>query len=480
MNDLLYSIQQISDQLKLPIYLVGGTIRDYLLGREVNDFDLLVLGKAGNLACTFAQSCGGTFFVLDEERGVYRVILKNSAFLNQFDFAGCPQSSLEENLIERDFTINAMALSLKDSFLPNWEDKIIDPLGGKKDLAQRLIRAATAACFENDPLRVLRCVRFAFQYRLEIGKETIGMIQTIDEKSVQSVARERIREELMQILSLPDSHRAIICLDRNLKVLNLFFPEIEQMKGVEQGPYHSLDVWDHCLETLVNFEKDIRNIDSLFPDSAKWLKEYLSSKPSGHYSNLVLLKFICLFHDLGKPWVVTKRNGRISFIGHDGAGKKLIGELAQRLRFSRKEINLFSTLVDFHMRPLELAKSEQITKKAVHRFYRELDRDGLGVLLIALADKQSSQGPLTTQSFLNYFYSMVEQLIIIYFTQREEILPLPLLTPSDLRDKLGIPPGPKYRQIIRLLLEEQVAGKVKNRQEAQEWVLKYFKKNQTT
>jgi poly(A) polymerase len=476
MKQLLASLLQIGDNLNLSVYLVGGAVRDSLLGEEVNDFDFLVSDSVRDLAVAFAKEIDGRMFTLDEERKIYRVVGRGDLASCRFDFAYSPQSSLKSNLAKRDFTINAMALPLADSLLSDWKAKIIDPLGGRKDLDNRVLRAVSDSVFNDDPLRLIRAARFALKYGLKISKETLELVDCLEGIDVRRVAPERVRDEFMQILSLPNSYRVVVCLDRELRCLDLFFPEIKGMKGVEQGPYHNFDVWEHCLETLRHFENNVQNLGLDFSQCCQGLRDYINSQSVGGYSLLPLLKFVCLFHDLGKPRVMKRERGRVSFIGHEVAGGRAIADLGERLRFSRKEIKLLSLFVSSHMRPLGLAKAGGVTKKAVHRFYRDLGDNGLGVLLISLADKQSTGGPLTTESFLNCFRSMVEQMMVLYLTRREEILPPPLLTSVDLKKEIGISPGPIYRQILRELGERQVTCQIKERQEALEWVAKYMKK----
>jgi len=234
-----------------PVYVVGGAVRDALLGRISHDLDFAVDGNAVQLARSIADALKGAFYLLDAARGTARVILNHHPSLAQnelieLDFACLRGDSLDEDLHDRDFTINTLALPA-DLTTPTVED-IIDPLGGQADLSAQLVRATGPQAIIKDPIRGLRAVRQAAQLGFDIEPQTQELIQAAADQ-LATISAERIRDELFRTLVAPRPDQSLRTLDR-LDLLEHVLPELSRTHHVTQPPPHQLDVFEHTMLVL--------------------------------------------------------------------------------------------------------------------------------------------------------------------------------------------------------------------------------------
>ncbi|MER3515310.1 MAG: hypothetical protein C4310_13710, partial [Chloroflexota bacterium] len=220
------------------VYLVGGAVRDALLGRPIRDLDFALAGDAIRLARTVADHLGLSFYILDAERGIGRVVAGDEERMT-LDFARFRGPDLAADLAGRDFTVNALALPATATDL----SELIDPLGGRQDLERRLLRATSDTAFRDDPVRVIRAVRLALQLGFTIESHTQALLRAAA-GLVGQPAPERSRDELAHILAGPGVALALRQLDE-LGALAVLIPEIEALKGLAQPPPERQDVWGH-------------------------------------------------------------------------------------------------------------------------------------------------------------------------------------------------------------------------------------------
>ncbi|UCC65393.1 MAG: CCA tRNA nucleotidyltransferase, partial [Anaerolineae bacterium] len=309
-------------------YLVGGSVRDTLLGRPAHafhDLDFAVPVGGLVLARRLADWLGGAFFPLDVERDTGRVVLTGSDGRRLFlDFARWRGESLETDLADRDFTITAMALDVTQTAGVN----LIDPFGGRADLSAGLVRAVSDRSFANDPVRTLRAVRMEAELGLHVEPHTEILLRRAV-PSLDRVSRERVRDELVRILGTPGAAAHVRRLD-GLGLLLAILPEVVALKGVTQWPPHRPDVYEHTLQVLAALEELFA---WLWPDGAYsplpgevaetlgclalWrepLQVHLSQQTSSGCVRATLLKLAALLHDVGKPETRSQdENGRIRF-----------------------------------------------------------------------------------------------------------------------------------------------------------------------
>ena len=316
-----------------PIYLVGGAVRDALLGKPTHDFDFIVPEDVFATGRRFANALNAAYYPLDEVRETVRIVLISPDGPRQvYDFATQRGPNLEEDLRSRDFTINSMALAVHDP------QKIIDPLGGAKDLKDGLLRPCSETAFLDDPVRIIRAVRQAVSFKLYIPPETKQLI-TQSVNQLPDISPERIRDELFRIFDGPQPAAALLSLNI-LGALKYLLPELDLLKDISQPPPHIADAWSHSWECIRKLD-DILEVLARDHDpeaAANWvfgnvsirlgryreqLEAHLSKKLNPDRSIRSILLFSALYHDVGKPKTrqITD-DGRIQFLKHEQIGRK--------------------------------------------------------------------------------------------------------------------------------------------------------------
>jgi poly(A) polymerase len=454
---------EITQEERAETYLVGGLVRDRLLGRETRDWDLALSQKALRTARIFAERAGGTFVLLREEGETARVVIDGRCY----DFCNFRGPDLEADLRGRDFTINAMGLSLPLAFKPD-EWIPYDPLDGIKDLQMRILRMAGPDCFRQDPLRLLRAFRLSAQLGLTLDPDTGQAIKRWAPQIIQSAA-ERIHYEWSLLLSQPDSFDSLNQMDE-AGLLQILFPAMGRLKGMEQDRYHHLDVFKHSLLTLRCLEKLMDKNISLPADLEAEMASYLAQEKKRTW-----LKEAALFHDLGKGTTVGEKGGYKTFYGHAQASKEQFVLIAQRYRFSTREKAFLEKMIGLHMRPFLLVQEEQrgpLTRRAMIRFVREGADDLSGQFLLALADSQAAQGrekPKTLEDLLKKLWREALSARENWLRPLEKISPL--ISGRDLIS-LGLNPGPLFNTLLSKVEESRLAGEISTREEALNWVRK--------
>jgi len=459
-------------------YLVGGYVRDRLLGRPSHDADFVVAGEALKLAREVADRFGGHFFPLDEERDTGRAVFRDEEGEPFFvDFARLRGENLEADLALRDFTIDAIALDPSDPAEP----RLIDPHGGQGDLRAGLVRAVSEAAFRDDPLRTLRAVRLAAELGLYIEPHTEALLREAA-PLIGQVSAERVRDELSKIVAQPGAANHLRYLDQ-LGLLSPLIPEVEPMKGLEQPPPHHLDVFEHSLETVSWLETVVNRLRGKIEGEeeaalallserlgsfAPRLTAHLARPTSGGRTRLTMLKLAAFLHDVGKPATRSlDEKGRVHFFGHGEKGAAIAASILRRLRFSAGEVRLVRTITAHHMRPMQMAKQEAITKRAIYRFFRDTGEAGVDTLLLYLADHLATWGPHLRASRWGRRVEFVASLLEDYYLRRREVISPPkLLDGRDLMRELGLEEGPQIGQLLEAVREAQVEGKVGTREEA--------------
>ena len=468
---LIEAVLKIAKQKKIKLYLVGGYLRDILLSREKNNPDLDFCLKRGaiNFGREAAKKLKAGFVVLDKEHGCSRVVKKLGGKIYTLDFTDFRGNTLEEDLLHRDFTINALSIEVEKLFLhQKIEDSIIDPYKGRQELKSKIIRMVNKKAFDEDPLRILRAFSSAITFGFKIDKETLRLAK-LKANKLSGISYERIRDELFKILERPDSFSCLQQLDK-LKILKIIIPEIEVMRGVGQGTYHHLDVWRHSLETVRQFESAIAEFKN-----NRDVQNYLNEIISPNRSRRALIKLGALLHDIGKPAALRRKDGKTIFHGHERIGAHITKDIAQRLKLSNDELQALEKMVFWHLRPGYLADNEEVTPRAIFRFFRDAEKEAVSVLLLSLADQRATKGPLTTRQSRIRHEKVVAQLIRKYFGKKKEKKLPRLISGDDLMKKFKIAPSPLIGEILREIEELQAIGKIKTKQEALKEAKKFVK-----
>lgn len=468
------------------VWLAGGPVRDLLLGRDLHDWDFAVAEQGRALARKVANALHAAYYPLDDERDTGRVVVTapHTRHPVMLDFAVLRGASLEEDLRRRDFTINAMALSL--------DGALIDPTGGQADLEAGLIRMASCSSFKDDPVRLLRAVRQAntLHFHLETRTEMALRAQAL---AITTVTAERVRDELLDMLrAVPAVHSLQALADMGL--LSHVLPEIQALQAVQQSaPHHYANTQVHTLATVSAVEGILAFLkgearppttdnylstpawawsllaDTLLPFQARLLA-YLDEPVNVEMPRADLLKWGALFHDVGKAATRTvDDDGRTHFYGHAETGAQATEARLEALRFPGKASAFICMLVTEHMR-LASSNQDMLTRRAAYRFYRDTGEAGVCVALLALADALAVWGRGLTQNRWRALLRSAEALLKAYFEKPAEIIAPPaLLNGHDLL-ALGLRPGPQIGRILESLREAQAAGEIVTREAADNFV----------
>lgn len=472
-KNLLKPVHEFARKRRAKLYLVGGALRDLMLGRskENPDFDFCLKKGAIAFGRSLARKMKAGFVVLDEDHAACRLVRKQDGRIYTFDFTDFRAETLEKDLSCRDFTMNAMAVELSGVFGEgDISASISDPYSGRRDLEKKIIRVCGKKTFKDDPLRILRAFSFSCMPGFKPDKQTLSACGK-ERRLIRKVSSERVREELFKIFDSPSSHSVFLGMDK-LKILEVVFPEINPMRKIGQGPHHHLDVWQHTMETLRQFElmlpeaRRSRDIDS-----------YLNEELSGQRKRLSLLKFACILHDTGKPKSLRREKGKITFHGHERIGLGITREVCRRLKLANDETRSLERIVLWHLRPGYLAGCQRPTERAVFRFFRDTGKDALAVLLLSLADQRATKGPLATASSRLRHEKTVSSLIRRLLKKSKESKPAPLLNGHDIMRKFKLAPGPLIGIALKGLEEAQAIGRIRGKEGAFKLAAKIIKQN---
>lgn len=455
-HDLLDKIVPIWREWHQNAYLVGGAVRDALLGRlSFNaDLDLLVPRDALSVSRRLADALGAAYYPVDPLRGVGRVVFADGRHLDIADFRA---STLEGDLRDRDFTINAIALNLSNFSL-------IDPLKGQSDLQKKCVRVTTDTAIQNDPLRAVRGIRMAMALNFSINDETRKLISA-SATGLKHISPERLRDELLKLWSTPQPGAATEML-REFGLLAEILPELLPMLGVAQSPPHHLSVWEHSLKAMDRWAKlqDLTDARfAVFTEFLPDLRTYFQQNLAGNISRGQLMTLIALLHDAGKPETKSVDvDGRIRFFGHEKMSANIAASLLSRFHFSDAARKFVMATVQHHMRPMLLSQQKSVSARAVHRFLVATGDTAPAVILFSLIDHLAifaeGEGDERRDSLLG----VLEKLLTGYFSPK----PKRLLTGTEIISALKIEPGPKVGEALRQLAEAQAIGEIATKAEA--------------
>jgi len=458
---ILKPVSNFASSRRIKFYLVGGILRDLLMQRRKDnpDFDLSIKKGALRFGKMLAREIKAVFVLLDQEHGACRLVKKIDGRIYTIDLTDFRAKSIEEDLKHRDFTINSLALELKDIFTKaDLSGKLIDPYSGINDLKNKLIRLTAKTSLVEDPLRILRAFSFSSMLGFKLHTDVIKSAR-LNKNKLKIVSAERVRDELFKVFDTPLAYPALVAWDK-LKIIDVILPEIKPMRGIGQGPYHHLDVWQHTLET-------VRQLELVFVQLGKKdrLREYLNQIIGGSHRRLALLKFGAILHDLGKPKALRHEKGKIIFHGHERVGLGMARVIGRRLKLSNEECSSLERTVLWHLRPGYLADSCAPTKRARFRYFRDTGADALGVLLLSLADQRATKGRLTTATSRVNHEKTVAKLINELFKKQTK-KSVPFVNGHEIMRKFSLTPSPLIGKILNELEELQAIGAIHNKIEA--------------
>ncbi|MBV6395124.1 MAG: CCA-adding enzyme [Anaerolineales bacterium] len=493
-----FSFSPLFDKIRaaLPdveLYLVGGAVRDAMLGRLSLDLDFAAPSQGIKLARRIADFLDADIFPLDNDRDTGRVIATlPDGSREKADFATYRGASLEDDLRNRDFTVNAMAVDLQTMSLH-------DPLNGANDLRNKKLRACAETSISDDPIRILRGVRLAASLGFQIESGTRQMMKSAA-PLLGRVSNERVRDELFKILEGPQPAASMRALDM-LGALHVILPELEALKGVGQPDPHIYDVWEHTLQVLSALETimsalaagyDPEQTSDLFTGLLVTRLGRYRGQYAQHFANALnadrsvrgLLFFAALCHDIAKPHAKSvDENGRIRFWGHDEMGAEMAAARARALSLSNDETARLTVIIKNHMRihfhaNRKESEDKDPSRRAIYRFFKDSGAAGLDLVLLALADLRATRGNTLKQETWAAALDVCRIFLENYWERPEEVISPPrLLDGNGLMRALNLKPGPRLGDLLEAIREGQAVGKVSTREEAIEFGKKWLAEN---
>ena len=473
-SPVLIKISNFLARQNIKAYLVGGFVRDLLLGRETADIDIAISADALEIGPRIASLLDGKYVPLDEVNRVSRIVLPNL----ELDLSTI-KGNIEQDLAQRDFSIDAIAVDLEELEKGYPSVQLIDPLGGWDDLQRKLVRATSEDALKSDAVRLLRAVRLAAELGFNIDQETKALLLR-DSPLISTVAGERIREELLRLLAVPQSEQILSYLDE-LGLITDIIPELIQTKGSTQPKEHYWDVFNHIVHTVAAADFLLRQGDWEYANKealtfVPWssaLAQHFKQEISHGSSRRLLLKLAALLHDIAKPQTKTiETDGRVRFLGHPQMGAEIAAEILQRLRFSAKEVKLVETMVRYHLRPTQMSQEGLPSPRAIYRYFRDAGEVGIDTLFLSLADHLATRGPNLNLAQWQEHAKVIEYALSQHLQQESIIAPLKLVDGHDLINIFGMKPGPKIGELLEAMREAQAAGELKTREAALSYIRK--------
>jgi putative nucleotidyltransferase with HDIG domain len=439
-----------------PAWLVGGPIRDALLGRPVEDVDIVVTAPPEAAARAVAAAGDAHLFPLSERFGAWRVIARDRTW--QADLTPLRGGSIEADLALRDFTVNAMALPLAGP------DELLDPHGGRRDLRERALRAVGDSAFEDDPLRVLRLARFVAELGLEADPATMELARRAA-PGIGQVAPERSFYELRRLVCGPDPVAGIRRAGE-ADLLPHLVPELHVLRGVEQNAYHHLDVWGHTLEVLERLLDIERHPAAVFGDLGEAIRAELARPLADELTRGEAMRFGALLHDAGKPATrAISPEGRVLFWGHDGVGAQMTRDVFRRLHTSVALGDYVAALAQHHLRLGFLVHDRPLTRRHVYRYMRACEPVELEVTVLSAADRLATRGERSRPEAVAAHMEVARELAAAALEWRARP-PVPPLRGDELIAELGIEPGPAVGRLLAIIEEAAYAGEATSREQA--------------
>ncbi len=452
------------------VFLVGGYVRDLLLGRVSRDADFAVEDDPSQLAHRVAEFVGGNVVVLHPEERIYRVMaaLPRGDGFRILDFSPIKGTDIEQDLATRDFTINAIgmaldALAIQHVSLPAG---LVDRNGyGWRDLQAGLIRECSNQVFLEDPVRALRAFRFKHLLGFDIEESTLNHLRKYAQLIRESPG-ERIAAELLEILAESDSAQVFKDMGRT-GLLEPLFPGLAVLAGVQQNAYHHLDAWGHTLLTVDELDRLLEQPELIAPGMAKNVRAHMDEPIMGEHRRRAFLRLAALFHDVGKASTATRdETGRIHFFNHQRLSGEEMGQVAERLRLSNRAEGYLVKTVTRHM-DIGFALSGPVTPRGIRRLLQRLGDETIDIVLLSVADREATLGPLSTEQGRRIYTAFAAALL----EERERDVQIPrLLGGTDLLGEFALAPGPLIGDLLDQVRFAQMEGLLEDREDALRFV----------
>jgi putative nucleotidyltransferase with HDIG domain len=441
-------------------WIVGGAIRDAVLGRDVVDVDVAVGSDERAAARAIADAAGGPAFELSAEFGTWRALARDRAW--HVDVTRLRGPDLGADLALRDFTVNAIAVALAD---PGAEPT--DPHGGLADLERRVLRAVSERSFTDDPLRILRAARLAAGLGLDLEGRTVELARAASSRAGES-AGERQLGELRLLISGADPLRGLELLDE-LGATAGVLPELEALRGVEQNPNHHLDVHGHTLEVLRNVLEIEANLERYAGEAAPGVGELLAEPLADEFTRGGALRLGAVLHDAGKPATRQEHEGGfVSFVGHDREGAAIVREACARWKASRALSRHLEGLTLHHLHLGFMTTERPLPRRRLYEYLRLTEPVAVDVTLLTVADRLAARGtgPTASPEMIEAHLELAREVLPAAVDWHRSGPPRSPIPGDELAEAVGIEPGPELGRLLSEIEAAVFTGEVSSPDDA--------------
>tara|TARA_A100001037_G_scaffold304980_1_gene343547 strand:- start:5401 stop:6768 length:1368 start_codon:yes stop_codon:yes gene_type:complete len=432
------------------VWVVGGAIREAISDKKnvITEIDIASRLKNKEKLEKIFRKKYGNFYKINKK-------LKTIRFQNNeinIDITYFDQS-IKDDLLRRDFKMNAIAWNNKKGFY--------DPLNGLNDIKNKKISSCTPGSIKDDPIRILRSLRFATKNNFSLSVSLQNEIKKY-KYLLKKCAGERIHNEIKKGFELNPYRFADLIIKTN--ILETIFEEWQYTKNCKANQDSKMTVQEHSLKTLKKFQEVVLDLDSYYP---KWSRHIKNEKKCEWW-----FYFSVLFHDIGKPKTAITQEQKITYPKHAQIGFSLIEKNLQELRFSNEEKKGIEQTISGHLRVSQISNNNQNpTKKAMNRFFKTFKENSIFMILLDFSDANAYPEKIKKQILTKEHLKIHDILFDAFFLKKNEILPEPLLNGSDLIG-IGYPEGPLIGQTLNKIKHLQINDEITNQKDALEYATK--------
>ncbi len=440
-------------------WVVGGAVRDAVLGRDVVDVDVAVAEDEREVARAIAKAVGGHAFELSADFATWRAIGPEAAW--HVDVTRLRGDGIEADLRARDFTINAIGVEIADA-----GSEPLDPTGGLEDLQRGVLRAASERSFADDPLRILRGARLVAELGFRLDEATAELAREAASRAGEP-AGERQLQELRLLMGSPDPIAGVELMTE-LGAMGEVLPELDELRGVEQNPNHHLDVHGHTIEVLRRLLELEADLERVAGDRAAELRELLAEPLADSFTRGQALRFAALLHDVGKPATRDDSRGYVTFIGHDHVGARMVDGAGERLKASRALTAYLRGVTLHHLRLGFLSNERPLPPRRVHEYLLATEPVSADVTLLTVADRLSArgEGPIASPEMIRAHLELAREMLAAALDRRRDGPPRSPIAGDELANELGIEEGPELGRLLQEVEAGVYAGEVAGRDDA--------------